>query len=77
MDCADRERLWKNYNDALDVFTQCAEDLEKPFTATTFGLKLIAVRAAKDDCKRARDAWETHVLSHQCNGPLAAGTGTR
>jgi len=74
MDCADRNRLREDYNHALDVVVQCAEDLEKPFTATTFSLRLIAVRAAKDDCKRARDAWEAHLRLHICGGEVAART---
>jgi hypothetical protein len=67
--CPERERLWEEYNEALALFTACAEELEKPFTATTFSTLLISVRAAKDRCKLAREAWETHLRAHGCDGP--------
>jgi hypothetical protein len=66
--CVERDKLWNEYTASPSVFTACAEDLEKPFTASIFGLRLIAVRAAKDDCKRAREAWEQHLVTHLCDG---------
>jgi hypothetical protein len=64
-----RERLWNEYNRALDVFTACADELGLPFTVATFGQRIMAVPAAKEDCKLARQAWETHLQLHECDKP--------
>ncbi len=69
MSCPEREKLWQEYTEALTLFTACAEELEKPFTAATFSTLLISVRAAKDQCKQAREAWEAHLRIHGCDRP--------
>jgi hypothetical protein len=68
MRCAERERMWEEYNRALNTLTECVEDLELPYAAATFGPRLIAARAAKDLCRSARDAWEEHLRAHRCDG---------
>jgi len=67
MDCVERDRLWAEYNKALNAFTECADDLAKLVSATVFGSKLIALQGAKDECKKARDAWEFHLREHRCD----------
>jgi hypothetical protein len=52
MRCIERER----YNQALDLFTACADELGLNFSAATFGPRVIAVQAAKEKCKHAREA---------------------
>ncbi|MEP6716037.1 MAG: hypothetical protein ABJC09_10720 [Terriglobia bacterium] len=68
MQCAERERLWADYNKSLDLMTSCVDDLAQPFTAATFGPRLIAAQGAKDLCQAARAAWENHLRDHGCDG---------
>jgi hypothetical protein len=65
--CAERERLWEAYDQALNVLTECVEQMSQPFTATSIGPLMIATQAAKDICKQARDAWEEHLRVHGCD----------
>jgi len=67
MKCEDREALWKEYNRALDIMGECVGDLEKPFTSATFGIKVMAAKAAKDICATARGKWEAHQKDHGCH----------
>jgi hypothetical protein len=67
MKCAERERLWLAYNNAIDEFTECAEDLEKAVGSVTLSAVLIALRGAKDACVHAREAWQEHLRTHECD----------
>ena len=67
MSCETRERLWQEYNEALDTFSACVEDSSKAFTAQNFSAKMIASQQANEKCKAARLAWEEHVHEHHCS----------
>ena len=77
MQCSERERLWEEYNKALNQLTECVEDLNLPFTAATFGPRLISAQAAKDLCKSTRIAWEDHLRTHGCGFRNAVCRRTR
>ncbi len=67
MKCEERSRLWDAYNEALELFTALADELDKPFTPATFAPRMLAAKSAGADCKSARVAWEQHIQAHGCS----------
>jgi hypothetical protein len=67
MQCSQRDRLRSQYEWALKVLAECVDDLGRPFTAATFGPKMIAAHAAKDVCVASREAWQGHIREHRCD----------
>jgi hypothetical protein len=66
MECLDRQRLWEEYNRALDTLTQCMKDLENA-SPTSLSSKIISASAANNLCTAARANWEEHLSTHQCD----------
>jgi hypothetical protein len=67
MQCSQRDRLRSQYEWALKVLAECVDDLGSPFTAATFGPKMIAAHSAKDVCVASREAWQSHIREHRCD----------
>jgi hypothetical protein len=66
LDCPERDRLWKQYNHALDTLTQCVNDLENA-SPTSLSSKIISSSAASKLFMAARENWEEHLRLHQCD----------
>jgi hypothetical protein len=54
--CPERDRLREEYRRALDMVTDCTEDMTLPCVATVFATRLMALRAAERLCDCAREA---------------------
>ena len=67
MGCAERERLWIQYEAALDVFCDVVDRLPSDPTSSASSRIMIA-KAAKAACVYARTAWEDHRRVHRCDG---------
>lgn len=48
VDCDERGRLWDQYHEYLDRFTEAAEDLDRSVDKRSFPARPIALRATKD-----------------------------
>jgi len=66
MDCTDRDRLWVQYQQAVNLMCECVEHLERP-SQVAIESRIIAAKAAKDLCLRMREAWESHLRDHACD----------
>ena len=66
--CAEPEQLWNAYNDALNAFSRCVNDLASPELRTSdFAPKAAECQRANERCMAARQAWEQHVQQHRCD----------
>lgn len=67
MRCEERERLWENYNQALRILNQSVEDLDRADNSVVWAARLMSAKAANNLSKAARDIWEDHLRTHQCD----------
>lgn len=66
MQCEERERLWLQYEAALDVFCELVDGLPgDPSPATSS--RIMVTKAAKAACVYARTEWENHLREHACD----------
>ena len=75
MECAERTRLWDYYNDCLNKFTAAATVVENGVNSMVLAAEIMALKATKDECVRAREAWESHLRTHQCDKAASFGSG--
>jgi hypothetical protein len=47
------------------------KDLGESTNPLSFAANMLALHAAKDECDRARKAWEQYLKIHCCDGPDA------
>jgi len=66
MECPERERLWAQYELALDALCDVVDDVSHS-SAAALRSKIIAAKAARDRCVRARKLWEDHLRDHSCD----------
>ena len=69
LECSERGNLWSRYNSSLNVFMKSEKDLEESTNPLSFAANMLALHAAKDECDRARNAWEEHLRVHKCDEP--------
>ena len=75
VECAERDRLWDHYNECLNKLTDAATALEKTANGVVFAAELMSLKAAKEECIQAREAWESHLRTHQCDHARSFGSG--
>ena len=66
MECQQRERLWREYEQALATLCN-AVDAMKESSLTALSSSIIARNAAQKLCVEARHAWEAHLREHSCD----------
>jgi hypothetical protein len=75
VECVERDRLWGRYNEYLTKFTDAATTLETAVNSIVFAAEMMALKAAKDECVQARQDWESHLKTHQCDKATSFGSG--
>ena len=66
VECVERDRLSREYSEALNLLRMCVDELERPAMPNPLS-GLLAARAAKDLCKVTREACEKHIRNHGCD----------
>jgi hypothetical protein len=68
MQCNERERLWEEYNRALDEFSTRTDELSPLVSdVKVFRKKVLECKEANEKCKAARTAWANHLQDHGCD----------
>jgi len=65
--CPERQRLWDEYNEALNAFSRCVDVLSASIDDADFHDKVRSCGDANQLCKIARTAWEEHLKQHRCD----------
>jgi len=74
VECEERSRLWDRYNSCLTKLTDAASTLEKSVNSAAYSAELMSLKAAKEDCIHAREAWESHLTTHHCDTMRSFGS---
>jgi hypothetical protein len=68
MQCSERTRLWDKYHASLELLTRLTEELHPESSAAMLAGLIVAVKAAGNETREARAAWEAHLTEHKCDG---------
>jgi hypothetical protein len=62
MECAERDRLWEEYNRSVELLEDCVRRLESA-SPTALSSAILAALAASDLSAKAREIWVQHLTT--------------